>query len=355
MIRLPRVSRTNPCRICGKTDYCGFMELKDRTFCICMRESEGSFGVASNGGYKHFIPGGNGEYGFVRSEVKDTKAPVARVNSVYKEYLNMLTLNKHHTDLNLARGFSQEQLDLLQYKTVEDRTTDLTSMALDVSFVPGFFKNDFGEWSINFLAEGYFIPVRDRRQRVVAMQIRLDSGKPKYLWFSSNGLDGGCSSGSPIHRSPLPTTKGGTTWITESPIKADFLAAKLGVQAIGIAGVNAGHADVVNALLEPGHKNVIIAFDGNWKSNPFVCRALVSLIARLRKEVPCDPQVAIWDSDGGVDDAFQNNEEIEIMDSATWAHSYHDKIHNIIGDNNLAKIVDMLGGFAKIHERPRMV
>jgi len=283
-----------------------------------MRVEEGSYGEAANHGWKHFIPGGSGDFSSV-IEVARERAPVARINAVYKEYLDMLSLNAEHTKLNVDRGFTLEQIDALQYKTVEDKTNELIDLGLDLSFVPGFYKDEFGAWASSASKlVGYFVPVRDLRQRVVAMQIRLDTGKPKYLWFSTNGLTMGATSGSPIHRSIIGFKGSGPTWITESPIKADFISAKFGVQAIGIAGVNAGHNDVVNALLEPNHKDVIIAFDGNWKSNQFVFKALVSLIKKLRKDVPCRPKIAVWDDDCGIDDAYQNNIDIDILTDDEW-------------------------------------
>ena len=167
-----------------------------------MWESEGSFGVAENGGWKHFAPGGTGIATEFDKPTRETKAPMSRINSIYKEYLRLLSLNKQHTDSNLARGFSIEQLNKLQYKTVEDKTYELHRLGLDLSYVPGFYKNDLGELDSQAAkSTGYFIPVRDFRQRIQAMQVRLDSGNPKYLWFSSNGMNLGATSGSPIHRS----------------------------------------------------------------------------------------------------------------------------------------------------------
>ena len=337
-IRLERVTTKDPCRICGRTRYCGFRHLKDKLLCICMWESEGSFGVAENGGWKHFLSGGNGVTADFDLPTRDTKAPMARINAVYKEFLSLLLLNKDHTAANTARGFSIDQLNKLEYKTVEDRAAELVRLGLDLSYVPGFYRNDFGEWdSSASKVTGYFIPIRNLKQRIQAMQIRLDNGKPKYLWFSSNGMNLGATCGSPIHRSIIGFSGSGPTWITEAPLKADFISAKLGVQAIGIGGVNAGHADIVNALLEPNHRDVIIAFDGNWRSNSFVCRALGSLILKLANGVPCIPKIAVWDDDCGFDDAFQKKLDIDIISASEWYKSRSDKIPNLIKDNNLAE------------------
>lgn len=48
-----RVSRTEPCPICNRPDWCGVSE--DGGLCICMREAQGSIGTARNGGYLHRI------------------------------------------------------------------------------------------------------------------------------------------------------------------------------------------------------------------------------------------------------------------------------------------------------------
>src|ERR1051326_950323 len=49
-----RVSKTRPCRICGKPTYCGFS--RDEGTSICMRISAGSRGLSRNGRNVHVHP-----------------------------------------------------------------------------------------------------------------------------------------------------------------------------------------------------------------------------------------------------------------------------------------------------------
>jgi hypothetical protein len=49
-----RVSKQRPCRICGKTTYCGFS--RDEGTSICMRISAGARGLSRNGGNIHVHP-----------------------------------------------------------------------------------------------------------------------------------------------------------------------------------------------------------------------------------------------------------------------------------------------------------
>ena len=51
--KLRRVSRRNPCPICGRPDWCSVSA--DGHLCICMRISEGSVKQSSNGGFVHVL------------------------------------------------------------------------------------------------------------------------------------------------------------------------------------------------------------------------------------------------------------------------------------------------------------
>ena len=50
---LVRVSRQNPCPVCGKPDWCGVSP--DGAVCVCMRVSDGALKSTANGGYLHVL------------------------------------------------------------------------------------------------------------------------------------------------------------------------------------------------------------------------------------------------------------------------------------------------------------
>ncbi len=48
-----RVSRCQPCPVCGRGDWCGISQ--DGAVCVCMRVAEGARKTAANGGYVHVL------------------------------------------------------------------------------------------------------------------------------------------------------------------------------------------------------------------------------------------------------------------------------------------------------------
>lgn len=48
-----RVSKDEPCEVCGKPDWCG--RSLDRGLCVCMRTSDGALRQAANGGFVHVL------------------------------------------------------------------------------------------------------------------------------------------------------------------------------------------------------------------------------------------------------------------------------------------------------------
>lgn len=319
-----RVNRNATCRICGKPDYCGYTFVGDRTLWICMRNADGSIGMAANGGFKHWRDGGGGE---AYREPLPERAPLNRRATVYREMLDQLSLDWEDSESLIARGFSEADLELLGYKTVRDVAERLAGSGLDLTRVPGFYKLD-DEWRMMDI-EGFFVPVRDRKKRILGLQVRRREGKPKYLWFSSAGpnMPLGAGSGAPVHR--RTEFRSDAVWVTESPLKADYLAVKKRVASIGIAGVWAGHAGVLEALLEPGSNNAVIAFDGNWRTNPHVARALVNLTCLIRSEAHLTPSIAVWDGDAGVDDVLEAGQTIETIPLPEWFNLYGEELEDL--------------------------
>lgn len=330
MARMPRVTRSHPCQICGKTDYCGYREFDGRTLWICMRESAGSFGRAANGGYMYFTDGGNGLAGVDEPIV--VRAPVNRRHVVYSDMLGLLTLSDRDRKNLIDRGFAQDYILVNQYRSVENVALELEQSGLDLERVPGFWRE--GDTPTMLETEGFFIPVRDRRGRIQALQIRTYRGGSKYIWFSSADKPLGASSGAPLHR-PLDTPASRQVWITESPLKADYIAAVLRVRALGIAGVWTAHSEVIDALLEPGIESVVIAFDGNWASNRHVVRALTQLSSLVIERARLPLSIAFWGSDCGVDDAVERGLSIMTKPVRAWFKSNEDLIYDVAADDPL--------------------
>jgi len=59
---MKRVTKDNPCPICGKPDWCGYSE--DGAVAVCMRTPEGSIRAARNGGFVHRLRNNEDGMGF---------------------------------------------------------------------------------------------------------------------------------------------------------------------------------------------------------------------------------------------------------------------------------------------------
>jgi hypothetical protein len=325
-----RAKKGRPCEICGKPDYCVYLPLDGKTLWCCMRVKEGSFGrTRDHRGWMHFRDGGSGAR--LRDEANGPgRAPLHRRHVVYTGLLDRCALKPEHVDSLKRRGLSEHAIARYGYSSVADVANELALAGHALERVPGFFVNpDTGEWT-SMALDGFFIPVRDRRGRIQALQIRCDwRGGPKYVWFSSAELFGGASSGAPAHHH---TDVGSEFWVTESPLKADVVHAHLGVPVIGIAGVWTAHAAVCEFLLDPRCERAVVAFDDDWRTNSHVIRALVSLLASIIEHTNRMPDVAFWNGARGVDDALAIDAKIMRLPADKWFASGHDTIYRVAQD-----------------------
>lgn len=103
----------------------------------------------------------------------------------------------------------------------------------------GVLPDGYGEWPIHFLTfwPGTLIPVRDRKGRIQALQIRKDyakRNKRKYYWLASGDLPNGLGTGAPAHFAGDPHAK--EILITEGALKADAAHALTGKTFIALGG-----------------------------------------------------------------------------------------------------------------------
>lgn len=173
-------------------------------------------------------------------------------------------------------------------------------------------------------APGILIPVRDPQRYIQAFQVRAHTDDPKrrYTWVSSNPDDpdnprpGGTSSGSPLHVAYAgdegPGAPVDAIFLTEGPLKGDYLAARQGVTTIALAGVASQQA-LPATISQLGARHVAIAFDADAETNRHVLPQRDKAAATL-SALGCNVQLVTWPTspgpDGtptpkGVDDACQ--------------------------------------------------
>lgn len=321
--RLVRVTRRARCPICGKPDWCSV--AADGSLALCMRVAAGSIKTARNGAYVHILTPGVTCLVSTPSR-KDSsieRANAAHLDAVYSFMLSeCLTLTPEHKEqLRTERGVLDTSIEANLYRSVPTHTRMLVicselAQRFDLTGVPGFFRGEDERWRMAFWHSGIFIPVRDVQSRIVACQIRCDAGDSRYLWFSSNGFPVGTSSGAPIHfAKPDYARCRGFAVITEGALKADIIAQYLQCAVIGLAGVSCFNADTIGQQIQetmPELRNVVVAFDADWREKKPVEDAMFRLIDALQG-ADFDVKVRVWDGNlgKGFDDYLRYAERSE--------------------------------------------
>ncbi|QGP94100.1 hypothetical protein MGLY_35250 (plasmid) [Neomoorella glycerini] len=323
-----KASRREPCPICGHPDWCGFNSY----LCSCMRVSEGAFKhiTLSNGqvAHLHRLQPGRVIPGKDREDVFSQEAPLASIDNrdrVYRNFLRLLDLYLRHRQDLLRRGLSEFEIKRNGYKSVPDHVPPwsicrkLIQCGLDLTGIPGFYRarsrHGGSYWTFNS-SPAYFIPVRDAKGRIQALQRRMDDTTDgKYKLFSGHTSQGGCSCGTPAHMARPAEIKDRRVWITEGPLKADIAATYLGAVVIGAQGA-ASWKPVVPEVLELGTAEVVIAYDRDQETNEAVAKGKRMLAAELKK-LGITVREAIWRArskeEKGIDDALVAGLKIRVV------------------------------------------
>ena len=338
-----KVTTKRPCRICHKTDWCGY--ATDERTSICMRVSDGAKGTARNGGNIHVHNDALSTYS-LRNKTSPAPrsieiAPIEIRDAVYRELIRVSQAQKYYSHLVdgadglLSRGLLERETNNYGAlpPTQEERAQlarQLRQFVIDkfpeygrrysyagVVGIPGFWQDANGivqlwkprEYKMPMLV----IPYKDDHGRIQACQLRLHKGdvpegEKRYRWLASPLERRGCSSGTPIHFTFKPSTppKGKTIVITEGALKAETLVSlRPQVCAIATSGVSCSHTEIIEAARS---YNALIAFDSDHRTNPAVCRQLARLIAAREQDaasrnLPTSTRIVYWEGYKGIDDA----------------------------------------------------
>jgi len=257
-----RVTKRNPCPICGKPDWC--LVSPDGKAAICARiESDTKAGEA---GWLHNLDTAMPLSPLPKPTQDIKQTPKAAPDALDRAYLALLAelrLSETHRQNLQLRGLTDTEIDTLGYRTLpangrRELVNRLQAKGVKLVGVPGFYL-EVGSFHLSGPA-GILIPIRDIKRRIVGLQVRFDKAVGgKYRWLSSRGFNAGCSPGVPVHVAGTASTNG-ETWITEGPIKGDIAALKLSRVVLAVAGVG-NWAGVIPIVRELKPKRVIIAFD----------------------------------------------------------------------------------------------
>lgn len=207
-------------------------------------------------------------------------------HATYTALLGKLSLASDHRENLLQRGLTQQEIERLGYKTTPVvGTTTLAKQLQDeghyLSGVPGFFRNNSGQWSFVHGWRGIMIPVRDLSGRIQGIQVRRDNAtRRKFRWISTAGAKDGCHAENWIHVAGNPTK---SVILTEGPMKADIVHFFTGQTVVAVAGVNSLNQlpPVLEILQSQGTEQIMTAFDMDFLTNPHVQRGYHNLVSML--------------------------------------------------------------------------
>jgi hypothetical protein len=342
-----RVSASNVCPVCKKSDKCTVSPSHDDPEVVqCLRQSDFNGIPAFKTkdtliGTAHFhrlkdrpgfqenrpirptrrkkespilSPGthsGNAPEHFAQSEALSISPEDADLrHRVYTRLIERCTLTEEHRRDNAARGLDLKELG---YGSLPGATGRIVSELLaefpDLVKVPGFVEKEPGKIVINSGA-GLLVPSRNRLREIVRLERRHPSPKPRAgKWVPLSGGEhhngtAGASAGTPLHWARVPDDSG-VVIVTEGARKADTIAAKIpGVGVVSVPGVGLWKATgLVEELDAVGCKVVRIAYDADVKDNPHVARAALQLATAL-EESGLLVEFAVWEGAKGMDDAL---------------------------------------------------
>lgn len=314
-MKLARVTKKRPCRVCAHPDWCGISP--DGALAVCMRVE--SMKSARNGGWIHILDESNPRPRFVRKPVAPIvkrSAPASDLDSVYSEFLSNLVLAHGHKADLLRRGFDETDIYTHGFRSMPAKVFSdalcrrLEIEGYDLTDVPGFYVEKGITRFIDYYgATGYLVPIRNEDRKICALTLRRDDGRnPKYLIISSANKPDGASPGVPPHFSYLgmANTRESVSEIiiTEGALKSSLIFKFTNVPTIGLCSVTTfseGFSPLLKKVF-PNLQKCSIAFDMEIfdPKNPKTCafvhvaRQRERLTAQLRAH-DIDARIITWD------------------------------------------------------------
>ena len=248
---------------------------------------------------------------------QEETAPIEVRDNTYRAFLDELNLSQKNEDNLLARGFSEDDIAAKGYKTFpsandisfEDLCRRLLTRGCKLEGVPGFYKNQKGEWTFPRYTQGIIIPQINIHNQIEGFQIRKDDDlrrehdgelEEKCVWFSSKGKNHGAAAHTSVHIATdfkfnhatnqyEPILYGNKVTLTEGGMKADLCTCILGgrVSFIAVQGVHALKPlkATLSELKACGLKTVNLAFDMDYLTNKNVQDAMKKVQELITKEL----------------------------------------------------------------------
>lgn len=210
---------------------------------------------------------------------RQPKVSENRVSLIYRHMLSLLPLSDEHRSKLNDRGFDDAQIESLLYKTFPLKRNDLVlriaeAFENDLTDVPGFWRDDKGEWMLAG-KPGIIFPVLSMEGEIVALKVRVDkpaTPSQKYLLLSSNPkadrktgtqkYPNGTAAKATSHFPSGRPKKVKTLRITEGEFKADLATLLASEYTVAIPGV-ALWKMALPLIKDLGPEEVLLSFDSD--------------------------------------------------------------------------------------------
>lgn len=311
-----RTGKSLPCPLCSKEGCnisscfeCGDIKI------LCFREV--SKKQTNSGAYLHFIKANKSNIKHKPVQEKKEFLAAEQVRDhIYRIFLSKCTLDQQDKDNLLARGLTEEVIKEHGYKSVPKFAIQ---GKYNLKGIPGFYKDYNGEWTYSYI-EGFFIPVKNFKGQIIALQIRKRNVKEdenKYCWFTSRKFDEG--TGVPanecIHYASCSETDQDVI-ITEGYLKANVISFLTGKSVIGIGGIGNFNDDIGEQI----KKNILylmtikIAYDYDQKERAILnVQHQINRINNSFEQVDCYTKRLTWLTQyKGYDDFLLEKSNLEV-------------------------------------------
>ena len=344
------VSKSAPCSVCGKPDWC--RRSQDKDVSDCYREC-GPTGIQKHDkvGQTFWRHGGRpkkpGEAGAVLVEEEEETPGIVHdrergdadtLHVIYSALLKLLPLYEDHAKALVARGFTVEEAHQLSYRSFPvgndaHRIVDeLHKVYGDrLLSVPGFDREHrdgtladgtctvFHSIKLSG-ASGILLPQRDAEDRVGGMMLRLDDQpvtadrKPlRYLPLTSY-TSSGCAAKIGVHV-PVRTSGEGLKHVRviEGVIKADLATLRTGILTLGIQNGGRWIAGIKKAE-GLGAEAIRLCPDADTRQNAGICCTLTHAADTLASKGAVFA-IEVWPPEAGkgLDDVLASGKDDQVV------------------------------------------
>lgn len=340
---LSNVSISQPCPICGHTDWCA--TSADGLKIICRREQSGSIKIGEDASgipyYVHLTDAGKEKY---QSRIEQDRIALETIPQATKEFthqfytdlLNGLSLFDSHRESLHKRGLKDEEINRLGYRSWPDIPPWKLAKSLrekygdNILSIPGFYlaesKKGKKYITLNY-RPGFIIPSRDPDGLIQSLITRSDTGTPKYVQLTSKKR-GGFAPALGCHIPSISKKNPKTIRITEGVLKSDIATCRSGITTIGLQGLSWKSALPILQILDP--EKIIVSLDADAHQNIHVAKSLERFISALREQLlHSNICLEIWPIEWGkgIDDVLVNGYSTTILENR---ERVDDEIHRIV-------------------------